>query len=62
MSAAIIKFVRPRIEPAPEGGWFVHLPKGSWLCGDRHQALSEFKLFVRIERTGSWRSGARGSA
>ena len=60
-TCTIIKFVRPRIERAPDGpGWLVHRGSHAWLCGDRRQALAESALLERIERTGSSRS--RGSS
>jgi hypothetical protein len=52
---SVIAFLRPRIEPERDGwGWLVLLPSGhGWLVGDRRQALAEFDLLERIERTGS---------
>jgi hypothetical protein len=43
---------RPRIELAPEGGWYVVRGEHGWLCGDRQQALREFASIERIERWG----------
>jgi hypothetical protein len=44
---------RPHIVEAGEGGFYVLLHNGNgWLCGDRHQALTEFSELVRIERNG----------
>jgi hypothetical protein len=43
----------PHIVAEPLGGFYVVLPNGSgWLLGSRQQALHEFALLERIERTG----------
>ena len=49
----IIRLARPRIERERDAeGWLVLLPGGSWLCGDRRQALAEFSSLVEIEVEG----------
>ena len=61
-TCTITKFVRPRIERAPDGpGYLVHRGSHAWLCGDRRQALAEFALLERIERTGSYRRTKGGA-
>jgi hypothetical protein len=56
VSAPVIPLPRPRLAPAPEGGWFVHRGSHAWLVGDRPQALREFKLLERLECSGAWRA------
>jgi hypothetical protein len=52
----VIALPRPRIERERDGeGWLVLRGSHGWLCGDRRQALAEFDLLERIERTGSRR-------
>jgi hypothetical protein len=54
VSSTATTLVRPRIEPARDcQGVYVLLPSGhGWLLGSRQQALHEFALLERIERTG----------
>jgi hypothetical protein len=47
---AIFPLLRPRIELAREGGWYVIRGDHGWLVGDRRQALAEFCRLERIER------------
>ena len=52
-SFRIFRFVRPRIERELDGeGWLVRRGPHGWLCGDRRQALAEFRRLERIERRG----------
>jgi hypothetical protein len=47
----VITLPTPRIEPALDcAGWYVLRGSHGWLCGDRRQALAEFRDLVDIER------------
>jgi hypothetical protein len=48
----VIDLPRPHIEAAREGGWYVLHRDHGWLCGDRNQAILEFKNLDCIERWG----------
>jgi hypothetical protein len=45
-----IRLRRPFIAPEPLGGWYVVIGSQGWLCGDREEALHEFRDLDHIER------------